>query len=49
MTGQYLMIDTHENRSTEPKVVDKALTEVNLAVLEIEDEYDSNIPVVKRT
>ncbi|WBX81334.1 hypothetical protein PD280_06325 [Virgibacillus salarius] len=48
MTGKYLMVDTYETGSKEQqKALDKALTDVNIAVLDIEDKYDSNLPVVK--
>lgn len=48
MTGKYLLIDTYDDKSEgQQKQLDKALTEVNLAMLEIEDEYEPNIAVVK--
>jgi hypothetical protein len=48
MTGKYILADTYENKSEQQqKLLNEALTEVNLATLEIEDEYNPDLPVVK--
>lgn len=48
MTSKYISVDIHENKSPQQqKMLDEALTDVNIAVLEIEDKYDANIPAVK--
>lgn len=48
MTGKYLSIglfsDTKEKRQ---KFISEAITDVRLAMNEINDEYDENLPVVK--
>lgn len=48
MTGKYLLADIYEIGSQDhQKALDEALTEVNLAVLDLEAEYKKDIPVVK--
>lgn len=48
MTSKYASIGIYEDGSLQQqKMLDEALTDVNIAVLEIEDKYDANIPAVK--
>lgn len=48
LTGNYLLIDVHEDRSPEKnKALDLALTELNITTTEIKDEYIQDSPMVK--
>jgi PBP1b-binding outer membrane lipoprotein LpoB len=48
MTSKYISIDNYESKSPQQqKMLDEALTDVNIAVLEIEDKYTADIPAVK--
>lgn len=48
MTSKYVSVDTYAiNKEQKIKMLNEALTDVNIAVLELEDEYSPDIPAVK--